>query len=496
MRCVARPRGAPSLAGRGRWRLVAAWHGRSRCRRPLLDGGRATPALVLPGPQRTPRSARPARRTAARRQWVPLAEIDPDLIAAFVAAEDRRFYQPPRRRSARGRRGRAWPTSAPAASCRAPRRSRCSSRGCSGPRRGPGPARRRRRCGRSGSSAPRQAGDPGAVPQPRAAGPGRDRASTPRARSTSAPRRGAEPRAGGAARRARACAVERQSAGLAPAAPKARRAIVLAAPAARWATRPREAARARARSRAGARRRRAGRRSSRRTSPPACSLERAGRRRRPGRLAHLARSVAAGGARGRGRGTRSRRCATGRPRMPRRSCSTTRAARSSPGSARPTSGPETAGQVDMVVSPRQPGSALKPFLYGARLRPRLHRRDDPARYRDGVPDRRPDRIAPRNYDRRFHGPVRAREALGSSYNVPAVELAERLGVGEPARRAAPRRIRLARRTRSTTGSASRSATATSPCWSWPTATVRWRTAACGGRTLAFDAARAAVVAAG
>src|SRR5437667_439411 len=34
---------------------------------------------------------------------------------------------------------------------------------------------------------------------------------------------------------------------------------------------------------------------------------------------------------------------------------------------------------------------------------------------------------PRNYDRRFHGPVRAREALASSYNVPAVELADRVG---------------------------------------------------------------------
>ncbi|HET9275715.1 MAG TPA: penicillin-binding transpeptidase domain-containing protein, partial [Gemmatimonadales bacterium] len=35
--------------------------------------------------------------------------------------------------------------------------------------------------------------------------------------------------------------------------------------------------------------------------------------------------------------------------------------------------------------------------------------------------------APRNYDRRFHGPVRIREALGSSFNVPAVELGSRLG---------------------------------------------------------------------
>src|SRR5690606_26120394 len=36
---------------------------------------------------------------------------------------------------------------------------------------------------------------------------------------------------------------------------------------------------------------------------------------------------------------------------------------------------------------------------------------------------------PQNYDRRFRGPVRLREALASSYNVVAVLLAERLGAG-------------------------------------------------------------------
>src|SRR6266516_2769815 len=34
---------------------------------------------------------------------------------------------------------------------------------------------------------------------------------------------------------------------------------------------------------------------------------------------------------------------------------------------------------------------------------------------------------PRNYDRAFRGPVRAREALASSYNVPAIELTNRVG---------------------------------------------------------------------
>jgi penicillin-binding protein 1C len=89
---------------------------------------------------------------------------------------------------------------------------------------------------------------------------------------------------------------------------------------------------------------------------------------------------------------------------------------------------DTAGQVDMVVSPRQPGSTLKPFLYGLAfdrgLTPATVVPDLPRVYRTatGV-------YAPRNYDRRFHGPARLREALGSSYNLPAVELANRLGVG-------------------------------------------------------------------
>ncbi len=112
--------------------------------------------------------------------------------------------------------------------------------------------------------------------------------------------------------------------------------------------------------------------------------------------------------------------------MPRRWCWTTRAGKSSPGSARPNFWADTAGQVDMVVSPRQPGSALKPFLYAlafdrgytpATILPDIAR----------VYQTSTGPYAPRNYDRRFHGPVRAREALGSSYNVPAVELAERLG---------------------------------------------------------------------
>lgn len=87
------------------------------------------------------------------------------------------------------------------------------------------------------------------------------------------------------------------------------------------------------------------------------------------------------------------------------------------------------GQVDMVVSPRQPGSALKPFLYGLAFdrgyTPASILPDIATVYQTSTGP-----YAPRNYDRRFHGPVRAREALGSSFNVPAVELTNRLGSAE------------------------------------------------------------------
>lgn len=89
---------------------------------------------------------------------------------------------------------------------------------------------------------------------------------------------------------------------------------------------------------------------------------------------------------------------------------------------------DTAGQVDMVVSQRQPGSALKPFLYGLAfdrgVTPATVLADIPQTYQTSTGP-----YQPRNYDRRFHGPVRAREALASSFNVPAVELTDQMGAG-------------------------------------------------------------------
>lgn len=84
-----------------------------------------------------------------------------------------------------------------------------------------------------------------------------------------------------------------------------------------------------------------------------------------------------------------------------------------------------AGQVDGVTALRQPGSALKPFLYALALA-RGARASDLV---DDSPLFAAGGHAPLNYDKTYHGKVRLREALACSYNVPAVRLAQRTGTG-------------------------------------------------------------------
>jgi len=89
--------------------------------------------------------------------------------------------------------------------------------------------------------------------------------------------------------------------------------------------------------------------------------------------------------------------------------------------------PNIAGQNDGVRMLRQPGSALKPFVYGAALQTGRY---TPASILPDVPLAVPSAggaFTPTNYDRQFRGPVSVREALASSYNVPAVHLAREMG---------------------------------------------------------------------
>jgi membrane peptidoglycan carboxypeptidase len=90
------------------------------------------------------------------------------------------------------------------------------------------------------------------------------------------------------------------------------------------------------------------------------------------------------------------------------------------------------GALNMAVSPRQTGSAFKPFIYALALDPtRPNAWNAASSILDVtttfvISDNTP--YTPKNYDNREHGPVSAREALGSSLNVPAVKTLEFVGV--------------------------------------------------------------------
>jgi penicillin-binding protein 1C len=91
--------------------------------------------------------------------------------------------------------------------------------------------------------------------------------------------------------------------------------------------------------------------------------------------------------------------------------------------------PTGAGKNDGVTALRQPGSALKPFLYELAFERRCARpttilADIPTSY--ALPGLRS--FTPNDYSNRFAGPVRARIALADSLNVPAVKVLSDVGV--------------------------------------------------------------------
>jgi penicillin-binding protein 1C len=85
------------------------------------------------------------------------------------------------------------------------------------------------------------------------------------------------------------------------------------------------------------------------------------------------------------------------------------------------------GEINMALARRQPGSALKPFLYAAAFErgftPATPLLDVATSFatKDGP-------YAPLNFDRSFHGVVPLRVALASSLNVPAVRTLDALGL--------------------------------------------------------------------
>lgn len=86
------------------------------------------------------------------------------------------------------------------------------------------------------------------------------------------------------------------------------------------------------------------------------------------------------------------------------------------------------GMINGPLMARQTGSTIKPFIYALAFEhgalPGDLIDDAPLEIRWNG-----ERFAPQNYDRRFRGPIPLREALGSSINVPAVRLLQRVGPG-------------------------------------------------------------------
>jgi penicillin-binding protein 1C len=85
------------------------------------------------------------------------------------------------------------------------------------------------------------------------------------------------------------------------------------------------------------------------------------------------------------------------------------------------------GQVDGAMSPRSPGSALKPFVYALAVE-RGHSMADVIDDVPGSWKTTHGRWSPENYAGDSRGQVRLARALGESLNLPAVRLLEEIGV--------------------------------------------------------------------
>jgi membrane peptidoglycan carboxypeptidase len=108
------------------------------------------------------------------------------------------------------------------------------------------------------------------------------------------------------------------------------------------------------------------------------------------------------------------------------------------------------GQINMAVSPRQPGSSIKPLTYLAAFEMPAAKIDDKTQPSDEIsalepaggwtpstalldittqfPDGANPPYVPNNYDNKEHGLVTVRSALENSYNIPAVKALQHVGL--------------------------------------------------------------------
>ena len=98
------------------------------------------------------------------------------------------------------------------------------------------------------------------------------------------------------------------------------------------------------------------------------------------------------------------------------------------------------GAINMALTPRQPGSSLKPIVYATGMDPQ---REFPFTAASRFHDVRTvfithenDPYVPVNFSRTEHGPVLLRQALASSLNIPAVIALDQVGVATAMRQAA------------------------------------------------------------
>jgi penicillin-binding protein 1C len=92
------------------------------------------------------------------------------------------------------------------------------------------------------------------------------------------------------------------------------------------------------------------------------------------------------------------------------------------------------GQINMSISPRQPGSSIKPLTYVAAFEkgwtPSTLLWDVETEFPpSGLSNDPRDPYIPVNYDEKHHGPVTVHSALANSYNIPAVRALMFVGVG-------------------------------------------------------------------
>lgn len=110
-----------------------------------------------------------------------------------------------------------------------------------------------------------------------------------------------------------------------------------------------------------------------------------------------------------------------------------------------------AGQINMALRPRQPGSSIKPITYAAAFEKGWTAAtliwDVPSEFPpSGDPNDTREPYKPVNYDGKFHGPVTVRSALANSYNVPAVKTLQYVGIyDDPATQQQDGLIAFARR---------------------------------------------------